>query len=119
MFEDCEIVYTETMHERKRTMEEICDGFVMMPGGIGTLDEFFETLTLKELGRNKKPIAVYNVNNYFDHLSVMLEDAVRQGFTSAECVKNCFVSENPDAVLRYIETWDTTTYDKYHFTDES
>ena len=61
-------------------MEHLSHGFVMAPGGIGTLEEFFEILTLKQLGRHKKPIAVLNIRGYFDALEELLEGAVEEGF---------------------------------------
>ena len=118
MFKDCEIIYTDTMRERKQLMEDMSDGFVMMPGGIGTFEEFFETLTLKQLGRHTKPIAVYNVNGYYNELAKMLETAVSQGFLSENCLKLCFVSDNPEEILRYIEKNDRFSYNKYDFLEK-
>ena len=71
---------TDTMRQRKEMMEHLSHGFVMAPGGIGTLEEFFEILTLKQLGRHKKPIAVLNIRGYFDALEELLEGAVEEGF---------------------------------------
>ena len=118
MFKDCEIVYTDTMRERKQIMEDRSDGFVIMPGGIGTFEEFFEVLTLKQLGRHKKPIAVYNVNGYYNGLSAMLESAVVQGFMSEKCRRLCFVSEDAREILRYIENGDEFSYNKYDFLEK-
>ena len=67
---------TDTMRQRKEQMETLSQGFVMAPGGIGTLEEFFEILTLKQLGRHQKPIAVLNIRGYFDALEELLEGAV-------------------------------------------
>ena len=70
---DCtDYIYTETMRERKRELEENANGFIVTPGGIGTLDEFFEILTLKQLGRHNKPIAIFNINGFFDELDEMM-----------------------------------------------
>ncbi len=68
------------MRQRKEQMETLSQGFVMAPGGIGTLEEFFEILTLKQLGRHQKPIAVLNIRGYFDALEELLEGAVGEGF---------------------------------------
>ena len=81
LFEHCtEIVYTETMRERKRIMEERADAFLVTPGGIGTYDEFFEIMTLRQLGRHSKPIILYNINGYFDPLCEMLNQTVEKNF---------------------------------------
>ena len=75
---DCckEMVYTDTMRQRKQYMEDNSEIFVMLPGGIGTYDEFFEILTLKQLGQHKKPIAVYNINGYYNEMNDMIEQAM-------------------------------------------
>ena len=73
-----QLIYTETMRERKAKMEELAEAFVITPGGIGTFEEFFEVLTLKQLGRHKKPIAIYNMNGYYDDLESILENAIAQ-----------------------------------------
>ena len=64
IYEDCDkITYTETMSERKKTMEDECDAFIVTPGGIGTFEEFFEVLTLKQLGRHQKAIVIYDIED--------------------------------------------------------
>ena len=75
-----EFIFTETMRERKQIMEERSDAFIMVPGGIGTLEEFFEILTLKQLGRHNKPIVVFNINGYYDDLEKMLYKSETEGF---------------------------------------
>lgn len=98
-----ELIFTATMRERKRIMDERSDAVLMVPGGIGTFDEFFEILTLKQLGRHQKPIAVYNLNGYFDPLQRMLETAVEQKFMPAAnlTLYRCFTEA--DALLDYLE----------------
>lgn len=71
LYEQCdEFLYTETMRERKQLMEDRADAFIMTAGGIGTLEEFFEILTLRQLERHKKPIAVLNTDGYYDSAHV-------------------------------------------------
>ena len=66
LFEACtEFIFTETMRERKDLMDSKSDAFIMTPGGIGTMEEFFEIFTLKQLGRHAKPIGILNVNGYY------------------------------------------------------
>jgi uncharacterized protein (TIGR00730 family) len=69
-----------TMHERKALMVSLSDGFVALPGGFGTLDEFFEVLTWAQLGLHRKPCALLNVDGYFDNLVAMIERARLDGF---------------------------------------
>ncbi len=75
-----ELVVTETMHERKWIMEERSDAVIVMPGGFGTLDEFFEILTWKQLRLHAKPIGILNVDGYFDQLLDMVRHMVKEGF---------------------------------------
>ena len=79
------ITYTETMAERKTTMENDCDAFLIVPGGIGTFEEFFEVLTLKQLGRHKKAIVVYNSFGYYDGLDKIFEKIIAAKFVNEEC----------------------------------
>ncbi len=72
------------MHERKKMMYELSDGFLIFPGGMGTLDEFFEILTWKQLGLHQKPIAIFNINGYFDHLLAFFNNAIEQGLIREE-----------------------------------
>ena len=104
LFENCsEFIYTETMRQRKQIMEQKSDAFVVVPGGIGTFDEFFEILTLKQLGQHKKPIAVFNINGYYDSLFEMLKKAVQGGFMIKECLSLApFFSDSEDLV-EYLE----------------
>lgn len=71
------------MHERKALMAELSDGFVAMPGGIGTLEELFEILTWSQLGFHQKPIGVLNVDGFYDGLVAFLQNQVAQGFVKA------------------------------------
>lgn len=105
-----EIIHTNTMRERKQLMEERSDAFVMTPGGIGTFEEFFEILTLKQLSRHNKPIAVLNTNGYFDPMLKMLEFAVREKFMTDKCLNLCEFLDSPTEVLRYIENCTAENY---------
>lgn len=75
-----EISYTETMRERKALMEDLADCFIITPGGSGTFEEFFEVLTLKQLGRHRKPIAIYNVDGYYNPMIEALEFSIEKNF---------------------------------------
>lgn len=75
-----ELKIVGSMHERKAAMAEIADGFIAMPGGIGTFEEFFEILTWAQLGFHDKPCGILNVANYYDGLLALCDNAVREGF---------------------------------------
>ncbi len=79
-----QLVLVETMHERKALMVQEADAFVALPGGYGTLDEFFEVLTWAQLGIHTKPCLLVNTTGYYDHLLSFLEVAIDQGFLKAE-----------------------------------
>ena len=85
-----ELYVTQTMHERKQIMAEKSDGFLIIPGGFGTLDEFFEILTWKQLRLHKKPIGVLNVNGYYDFLKKHIDKMVKDGFLKKEKIPNNF-----------------------------
>ena len=76
----CQLIVTPDMHTRKARMEELSDGFIALPGGYGTLEELMEVLTLNQLGQMHKPIAVYNINGYFNDLYELLEHMVKTGY---------------------------------------
>jgi len=71
---------TENMHERKQLMSDLCDGYITLPGGLGTMEEFFEVLTWLQLGLHNKPIGILNVNGYYDFLLKQLDVMVEQRF---------------------------------------
>jgi uncharacterized protein (TIGR00730 family) len=75
-----ELIIVEDMHERKQVMSDLADGFVALPGGIGTLEETFEMFTWLQLGLHLKPLGILNVNDYYRHLILFLETMVSQGF---------------------------------------
>ena len=75
-----EMVITTNMHERKQRMADLSDGFLVLPGGFGTLEEFFEVLTWLQLGLHGKPIGVLNVGGYYDHLFAQMEVMVEHRF---------------------------------------
>ena len=98
-----EFIYTETMSERKQRMEDMADAFIVLPGGIGTFDEFFETLTLRQLGVHTKPIALVNTAGYYDLMVKMMEDSARRGFMSEKCLEIFSLCATPEEAAEYIE----------------
>lgn len=106
IFQNCtELIKTDTMRERKRIMEDRADAFIIVPGGIGTFEEFFEIFTLKQLERHNKAIAIFNVNGYYDAMLNMLDTAVEEKFLREACRMLYKVFDNDDEILDYIENY--------------
>lgn len=104
IFDKCdELIYTETMAQRKTKMEDLADAFIIVPGGMGTFEEFFEVLTLKQLGRHSKPIAIYDINGYYKKLEEFLEVSMKEKFIKDNCRLLYYYNDNADDILEYIE----------------
>jgi uncharacterized protein (TIGR00730 family) len=88
-----------TMHERKARMAELSDGFIMLPGGFGTLEEFMEAITWLHLGIHDKPCAILNTDGFFDGLLQFVEHAVDQGFIGRRLVSRIVVAADPLVLL--------------------
>lgn len=100
LFDHCtEIIYTETMRQRKQTMEDLSDAFIVAPGGIGTFDEFFEILTLQNLGRHTKPIVLYNVNGFYDGMIDVLKKYADMNFITRKAIDRIIISDSPTEIL--------------------
>ena len=104
VYEACDkLIETKTMRERKQIMEDNADAFIVTPGGVGTFEEFFEILTSKQLCRHNKPIVVFNINDYYKELGIMMESAVEKKFVRPNCLKLYKVTDNLDELFAYIE----------------
>lgn len=104
LFNKCnELIFTETMRERKQVMEDMADAFVTLPGGIGTYEEFFEILTLRQLGLHMKPIAVLNINGYYDDLNRLIKKAADEGFLKRENLSLYRSFTDPEELLNWLE----------------
>ena len=97
-----ELITTETMRERKQIMEDKADAFIVTPGGIGTLEEFFEILTLKQLGRDDRAIVLLNTLGAFDAMLHMLEELAERRFMSKNCLELYFVADTPEQAMEYL-----------------
>jgi uncharacterized protein (TIGR00730 family) len=91
------------MHERKKMMYELSDAFLIFPGGMGTLDELFEIATWRQLGLHAKPIAILNINGYFDHLLSFLDHAVAQGLIKASDRSLLFASPHWEDIWEHFQ----------------
>lgn len=85
----------DTMHERKAMMSELSDAFIVLPGGIGTLEEMFEIWTWGQLGIHNKPLGLLNVNHYFDGLTRFLDHVTSEGFMGTSQRRNLLYAEDP------------------------
>jgi uncharacterized protein (TIGR00730 family) len=94
-----ELIIVETMRDRKWLMAERGDGFIAMPGGIGTLEELFEIMTLNQLYYIQKPLALYNVNGYYDKLIDFLNHSMEEGFLYPEQEEMLIISDDPVDLL--------------------
>jgi uncharacterized protein (TIGR00730 family) len=95
-----------SMHERKALMAELSDGFIVMPGGIGTMEEFFEVLSWAQLALHEKPCGLLNVSGYYDHLIQFLDYAVAQDFIKSKDRALMIVEEQPGKLLnRFEQVW--------------
>ena len=94
-----EMIVTENMHQRKQRMADISDGFLILPGGFGTLEEFFEVLTWLQLGLHKKPIGVLNIGGFYNPLFAQMDVMVEQRFLKP-INRNLVINEaNPQKMI--------------------
>ncbi|MFI5446158.1 TIGR00730 family Rossman fold protein [Polaromonas sp. UC242_47] len=97
-----ELHIVDTMHERKRLMAEHADAFLSLPGGIGTLEEFFEVWTWRQLGYHAKPVGLLNLGGYYTELLTFLNSSVKSGFMSDWQMELICVASEPTALLQQL-----------------
>jgi uncharacterized protein (TIGR00730 family) len=100
-----ELIIVESMHERKTKMNELCDGVIALPGGFGTLEEFFEMLTWGQLGLHKKPIGILNVGGFYDLLIQFMENMVEKGFLKKINQEMIIVSDDAEELLTKMKNY--------------
>jgi uncharacterized protein (TIGR00730 family) len=96
----------ETMHERKALMADLADAFIALPGGYGTLEEFFEIVTWSQLGIQRKPCGLLNVERYWSGLLGVLEHAVDEGFVRPENSELILLATTPEGMLERLMEWE-------------
>ena len=94
-----------SMHERKALMAKLSDGFIAMPGGIGTLEEIFEVLTWAQLGFHRKPCGLLNIQGYYDHLSTFLDHVTEEGFVRDVHRAMLQVESAPEEMIKAFEAY--------------
>ena len=113
-----ELYVTESMHERKMRMAELSDGFIALPGGIGTLEELFEMLTWAQLGFHQKPCGVLNVDGYYDSLIGFLDHVVQEEFVRPIHRSLLMVEGNPDTLLERYQHYQAPDIKRWVAQDE-
>jgi len=108
----CELQLVDSMHERKARMAELSDGFVSLPGGFGTFEEFFEILTWSQLGLHAKPSGLLNIAGYYRHLLTFLNHSVSQGFVHPAHLHMLLVSRQPAELLDLLAAYQPPAGDK-------
>ncbi|WGQ10974.1 TIGR00730 family Rossman fold protein [Pedobacter gandavensis] len=108
-----ELILVETMHERKTKMNELSDGVIALPGGFGTLEELFEMLTWAQLGLHKKPIAILNINGFYDELLALVETMVKKGFLKPVNQQMLLISDHIDDLLHKMTNYEAPAVGKW------
>ena len=108
-----ELHIVATMHERKRTMAEMSDGFIALPGGAGTLEEIFETWTWAQLGFHAKPCGLLNIAGYYDKLAAFLDHAAQERFMREEHRAMLMIESSPAALLDRYAAYQPPTVSKW------
>jgi uncharacterized protein (TIGR00730 family) len=101
------------MHQRKKMMADLSDAFVAMPGGVGTLEELFEAYTWAQLGYHQKPVALLNIDGYYDPLIAMLEHTVQEGFMRQAYHDILQVDSDPAALIARLRGYQSPPKDKW------
>jgi hypothetical protein len=100
-----ELILVESMHERKTLMHEMSDGVIALPGGFGTMEEFFEMLTWSQLGLHKKPIGMLNIDGFYNALISLLDNMVEKGLLKPKNREMLLVDDNIDSLLYQMEQY--------------
>ncbi|WP_223606996.1 TIGR00730 family Rossman fold protein [Chryseobacterium sp. OSA05B] len=113
-----ELIIVETMHERKTKMNDLCEGVIVLPGGYGTLEEFFEMITWAQLGLHKKPIGILNIDGFYDDLIKLVQTMVDKGFLKLVNRDMLLISDNIDELLEKMRNYEAPTVGKWISKDE-
>ena len=108
-----ELIVVDSMAERKKVLEDMADGFIAMPGGLGTMDEFFEVFVLSQLRVFDKPVALYNVNGYYNDIIHFIKRAADEGFVRKEHADGLIVSDDPKELFQKMEQFKPTDVKKW------
>jgi len=107
------LILVDSMHERKTKMNELSDGVIALPGGFGTLEEFFEMLTWGQLGLHRKPAGIFNINGFYDSLKELTQKMVKEGFLKEENRKMLLISDDIGNLLDRMENYTAPDVNKW------
>jgi uncharacterized protein (TIGR00730 family) len=113
-----ELIWVDSMHQRKLKMNELCDGVIALPGGYGTLEEYFEMLTWGQLGLHKKPVALLNINGYYNGLLTLADMMVTSGLLKQVNRDMMLVSQTTDDLLNQMLTYQPPLVGKWIIKEE-
>lgn len=102
-----------SMHERKAMMADLSDGFIALPGGMGTLEEIFEVLTWSQLGYHRKPCSLLNIKGYYDSLTQFLDHTVEEGFVKSVHRGMILIEDNTEKLLDLMAEYESPKVDKW------
>ncbi|SEN64708.1 hypothetical protein SAMN05192533_11694 [Mesobacillus persicus] len=108
-----QLITVETMHERKAKMADLADGFIVLPGGAGTLEEFFEVFTWGQIGLHQKPCGLLNINQYYRPLIQLFDHMVEQQFLQKKYLALAIVEEKPDILIERLADYTPPTIKSY------
>lgn len=108
-----ELILVESMHERKKKMNELADGIIALPGGFGTLEEFFEMLTWAQLGLHKKPVGILNIGEFYIKLVELMQHMVDTGFLKEINKNMLLVSNDIDELLEKMNSYSAPSVGKW------
>ncbi|MFD2217038.1 TIGR00730 family Rossman fold protein [Metabacillus endolithicus] len=108
-----ELIIVHSMHERKAKMEELSDGFVVLPGGPGTMEEFFEVYTWAQLGEHRKPIGMMNSNHYYDKLLAFFDHMIQEQFLKPEYRSMVIVDSDPEQLIQKFRSYEPPLLTKW------
>jgi uncharacterized protein (TIGR00730 family) len=108
-----ELIIVNSMHERKAKMAELADGFIALPGGPGTLEEFFEIFTWSQLGLHNKPCGLLNINHYYDPLVSLFDHMLEEQFLHEKYRSMALVDIDPRGLLDQFNTYEPPTQKTY------
>lgn len=114
-----ELHLVDSMHDRKAKMAELADGFIILPGGPGTMEEFFEVFTWAQLGLHEKPCGILNIDGYYDSLIALFKQMETQGFIIPEHAAMLLVESTPEALLERFRQYEAPHVKSYLNTDQT
>jgi hypothetical protein len=107
------LIVVDSMHSRKQKMNDLADGFIVLPGGYGTYEEMFEVLSWGQIGIHKKPVGLLNVDGFFDPLIQMLQHTVDKGFAQPENLNQILSSENIEELFTIMKDYNHVVVNKW------